>query len=1258
MKLRKLVLNGFKSFADRTEFEFHDGVSCVVGPNGCGKSNIVDAVKWVLGEQSAKSLRGSEMMDVIFNGSSARKPSSSAEVTLVFDNEGGLLKPVVESDKPSGVVSVTRRLFRSGQSEYLINKAAARLRDIREMFMDTGIGVDAYSLIEQGRVEGFLQASQDDRRAVFDEAAGISKYKARRKEALRKLERVDQNLLRLNDILAEVEKRLRSIKYQAGKARSYQGYTERLKELRSLHLMAQYHALSGTRTALRGKLDAGTDQLGAVGSQIEKLETTRNGTEMEAADLERSARELEGRIAAAGGMITASIQRAEMLESRVKELAEQIASGGAKVREIGGKIEACAAELLGKTGQLDQIEAQIGDLSGKYEHLRAEHTEGEMAVNNLSAALEDEKAGTIDLLRRTAQLHNEIQGLNIRRENLSSQKSRLAGRAQEIAGSLEATLTERSQYQARLADVQELLSATRARHEEIKSARAKTIDSENTLQKQLSQAREHRSGVLSRRRALEEMQQRLEGVGAGVRRVLQARAKGQLDMLLGMLGDHLETDTSHSSLVEAALCGADQQLVARSLREVDAAAAEFSAVLGENGSVEILCLDRLPAFKSDFDLDAFNARGGVVAACATTTGVVTNTATTAPTTDVVTNTVTTAPGTDVVANAATTPPNKLVRLMDYVRCDVYVAPAVWRLLGTTLIAPTLSDAAAAADELNSRDGGCAFRFVTASGEVLEADGRVRLGSSRRAAGVIARRSELAELAAQQRRLDEQIEALDTQCKSARTEREHLEELDQSLRQAIYEANTERVEIDSRLHQVEEQVAKLQREQPLVAKDIDRLAAEIDASVQSEHQAVEKAKELEALNAQRQAEVERLTERISAARARQGELTAQLTELKVALAGSQQRKLAVMEQQAALARQREALEKDLASLKSQLELNEQRKADAEAGITSARCEAQRLQVEQESLRKDLAEVEESRKGVAEKLEQIRVQLGELRKAQEEASAAVNACKVELSEVDVRIETLIARASEEMGMNLLERHGTYQHDENRDWAAVEAEIGDLRAKIERLGNVNLDAIAEQEELEKREKFLTEQLDDIRKSQQQLDDLIKRINKDSKERFVKSFEAIRANFQELFRKLFGGGKADILLANPDDVLESSIDILARPPGKETKSLSLLSGGEKTMTALALLFSIFRSRPSPFCLLDEVDAALDEANNRRFSTLVSDFVSTSQFIVISHSKRTMSMANVLYGVTMQEPGVSKRISVKFEEVGQKDGQLEAAQA
>jgi len=347
-------------------------------------------------------------------------------------------------------------------------------------------------------------------------------------------------------------------------------------------------------------------------------------------------------------------------------------------------------------------------------------------------------------------------------------------------------------------------------------------------------------------------------------------------------------------------------------------------------------------------------------------------------------------------------------------------------------------------------------------------------------------------------------------------------------------------------------------------------------------------------------------------------------------------------------------RDIEANRNQIELDRQRRAEAQEGITQAQTQVEELYAQKQTLDAEAEEIEESRKGITEKLEEIRRLLGSRRSEHDQASESLNAVRVELGEADVRIENVITRASDEMQMDLVEKSETYEHDEQRDWQAVEEEIKDLKGKIERLGNVNLEAIAEQEELTKREEFLNTQLQDVQASQRQLDELIKRINKESRELFLKTFSTVRSNFQELFRKLFGGGRADMFLIDEDDVLESGIEIVARPPGKELRSISLLSGGEKTMTALALLFSIFRSRPSPFCLLDEVDAALDEANNERFNHLVAEFVDTSQFLVISHSKRTMSMANVLYGVTMQEPGVSKRISVKFEDSGTKlDEQL-----
>ena len=1206
MKLNKLILSGFKSFADRTEFAFDDGISCIVGPNGCGKSNIVDAFKWVLGAQSAKSLRGSEMMDVIFNGCATRSPAAGAEVTLVFDNAAGVLQvqgaAFDSGGAEGGQVSVTRRLFRDGQSDYLINKVPVRLRDVREMFMDTGVGVDAYSLIEQGRVEVFLQASQEERRAIFDEAAGISKYKARKKEALRKLDRVEQNLLRVTDIFGEVEKRLRSIKHQAGKARSYQTYSERLKELRSLFFLAQYHAFQKQRSEVERKLDAATDALAAVTTLLGQLEASRSATEVEAVAQEQAAREVQGQIATLGGQITSREQRADMLAARVGELGDQIVAAAGRAEELEAKIEEIRALLAAREKELADVEQQAQGLAQQCDAARDEHQAGRQAITHLQDQLEDEKAGTIDLLRRTAQLHNEIHSHKVRQDTLHGTSQRLRGRCDQIEESLRTMLAERAELQVRRDDIQSVLDDTEEKLDQTRRRRDELGDSERRSQEELSAARERRSGLLARTETLREMQKRREGVTAGVRRVLEARAQGRLQAVRGMLGDFVRTDTRHAPLVEAALAGADQDLIVERL--ADLTAEPLTEALGDAGSVSVLCLDRLGPLREDFD----------PAPC----------------------------------------PQILGRMIDRVRFDPWLAPLMWRLLGRTFLVRALPDARAAAEA--APDGA---RFVTEAGEVLEADGRVRIGAANRAAGVIARRSELAELQETLAQVERTIADRRQQCRSVHEEILHADGLQQKLRTAIYEANTERVEADGRLERAAEQIETLQREQPVVAEELRVLAAEIDQAVRAEHEGRERAAELERINAERQDQIDRLTEQISAARGRQEELSARVTELKVSLAQAEEKKVSGREAIAATGRQREQMQRDLESARAEVDLSRGRREDAQAGIRTAREEIDRLYAEQQQRDREARDVEESRKGLQQKLSEIRAQLAARRKAQEEATAEQNRRRVEQNEIDVRIEGLISRGSDEMGMDLHELYASYEHDEQRDWDALETEINELRAKIERLGNVNLDAIAEQEELEQRREFLQGQLKDVEASRKQLDELIRRINRESREKFIQTFEAVRAGFQELFRKLFGGGKADVFLLDPEDVLESGIEVVARPPGKELRSISLLSGGEKTMTALALLFSIFRSRPSPLCLLDEVDAALDEANNERFNALVGEFVADSQFLVITHAKRTMSMGNVLYGVTMQEPGVSKRISVRFEDAGEKlDQQLEPAGA
>jgi len=1194
MKLKKLIMCGFKSFVDRTEMDFDEGISCIVGPNGCGKSNVVDAMKWVLGEQSAKSLRGTEMMDVIFNGSSARRPAGSAEVTLVFDNSDGLLQPAFSDGETSDIVAVTRRLYRSGQSEYLINKAPSRLRDIREMFMDTGLGKDAYSVIEQGRVEAFLQANQDERRAIFDEAAGISKYKARKKEALRKLDRAEQNLLRVNDVLNEVEKRLRSIKYQAGKARNYQTYSHELSELKSLYLLAQYHELSGTRKQLQAKIDAGSDKLSSIQTRINQLETAGSAAEVESVELERTARQLQGQIASMDARITACQERAEMFEQKVVELGQQIVSISSRNEELEAKIEACANDITRGREDLQDTEEEITRLEDQHQTVRQEHAAGELAEANLQTALAEEKAAVIDLLRRTSQLNNDIQASTIRRENLTARRDRLAQRAGELEEALEGLQSERSELQDKASDARGSVETAQDRLDKADENCRKLSDREQALRTQLADARERRSATASRITALTEMQERLEGVSAGVRLVLQAAGAGDLPGIRGMLGDSVHASVEHAPLVEAALAGADQWLVCDSFDQLQACGRQINEIIGQSGAVEIVSLDRVAPYRCDFD-----ARECPL----------------------------------IVAGA-----------IDWVRFDPSLAPVMWAILGKTMIVADLTDAKTAA-EMGTGD----LRFVTLNGEVLEPDGRIRMGAANRSTGVIARKSELAALETSQNQLDERIAELEAQCRDAHDEIQQLDAHRQTLRAEISEANTRRVRLEANLAQIDEQIDRTRREQPVIAEDIKGIEQDIATARQQHQQASGELVELEQLSERRERETERLENEIAASAQRQGALASRLTELRVATAAAEQKRLALRESLTGLDRQCEQMKKDLAGGKDEIELLRSRRSDTEQAVQAAREETDRLYTRQQELNVEALDLEETSQGLKEKLDAARQGLAQQRKAHDEAAETISAHRVSLGQIDTNVENLIARSQDDLAMDLLASFADYEHDDQRDWDQVKVRIEELTAKIQRLGNVNLDAIGEQEELEKRQEFLSAQLKDIAESRRQLNDLILRINRESHELFVRTFELVREHFQELFRKLFGGGRADIMLTDPEDILESGIEIVARPPGKELRKLSLLSGGEKTMTALALLFSIFKARPSPFCLLDEVDAALDEANTERFGNLLADFVQHSQFIVISHAKRTMSMASVLYGVTMQEPGVSKRISVKFEDAGKK---------
>ncbi len=1276
MRLAKVTLCGFKSFADKTDLTFDLPVTGIVGPNGCGKSNVVDAIKWVLGELSAKSLRGGAMMDMIFNGSATRKPSGMASVTLSFENPAnlqGIRRLLVDAD----MVSVTRQLFRDGSSEYLINKKRARLRDIKELFMDTGIGTDAYSIIEQGRVDVLLTSNPTERREIFEEAAGISKFKARKKEASRKLERIEANLGLSRSRLEDLQKRLRSVKIQAGRARTHQELSVRLRELRLTYALAEYHKLSTALAALTERLEqAEADRAVAARKHTEAEETLNDAQTERNAALEEQKQTEHQRLTTQSDRDKAQ-QRKAFAQSTIADLSKQIERDTQRLTELAKRAEQLLAETAEQQQAAAELATQRDAFNGRLDAAVTAQRELNHKLNEERSTLEDEKAGIISLMRRSAQLHNEIQSLGHFEKNLLSNRQRIDQRSEQIAGELESLFTARDGAKAKLEEVRGIITAETSRSEQLKGEMASLDENQRELTRRLATAKEERSGLNSRRALLQEMQDKQQGVADPVKAVLARKAAhdkagdqgGTFSLVRGLLVDMLETDaeqTAHARIVEAALGEFQQALVVDRLAELCDPTTGGDVVSALAGRVTFLPVDqaRIPT--------TLNPKGELGAG---------------------------GMGLDALAG-------KAQPLIDLVRYPAAIAPLAWRLLGQTLLVADL-DAALMLRALLP----AGYRFVTQNGELLESDGRVIAGpvNAGQAGGLISRRSELTRLARKITTLDETIATDQASLAQLSDRATHLEKLAGQLRQSIYEANTARVEVTSKLEGIESQVNRLSREQPVLASEaqqVHRQLTEADTKRQAHQTDVQK---IDADSAARQEAVKALDSGIKelatqADAAREAVTALRIEQGKVAeqLAGAQRQARQLEIAQADVQRQHKMLADQLSGHTGRISQLEESALEADRHIEQAESRLKELLVRcdlvKHRLDKTQARITEAQSHVAEH-----------RKTVEAADAIIHQEQIAKREVEVKLQGVQDRAAEQLELDVavayqkaldemsFEAEASTAIDEEArdhsddddlihseadesvsdadsealpvkadpfaiDWPTVEREIKEMRDKLDRLGNVNLDAIGEQDQLEADHNTMAEQLTDIENAKRELEQLITQLNEDSKKRFEEVFAQIRENFSGnngLFRRIFGGGKADVFL-QPDenghvDVLEAGVEIIAKPPGKEPQSISLLSGGEKTMTAVAILLSIFQAKPSPFCVLDEVDAALDEANVERFTNVVRSFLDHSHFIIITHHKRTMQVCDQLYGVTMQERGVSKRVAVKFEQVG-KAGDIDQA--
>jgi chromosome segregation protein len=1183
MRLEKIVLNGFKSFADKVELAFDSPITAVVGPNGCGKSNIVDAVKWVLGEQSVKSLRSEQMADVIFSGCSSRKAAGAAEVSLFFSNPDGTGRRQlpIEADE----VQITRRIYKSGEGEYRINNKICRLKDIRELFMDTGVGVKAYSIIEQGQVGQLLSASRTERRAIFEEAAGISKYRAHKKEALRKLEYTEQNLLRLADILNEVGKQLRSIKFQAGKARNYLQYCGRLKELQVNYSLAEYAKNRAQNMEKKAGLGQLENQLAGITADVAKNDALISELGQRIIETENELNRTGNCLVAVQSKIEQNLQRIEFLRTRIAELRQRKEKADKRIEKLQEQKNLFESDLRQYGVELADGEKMLEEKKHEAEQLQKTIQEIDAECTCLNADLEDEKSGIIDIVRRTAQLHNEVQSISFYRNNLSSQKDRLSGRAETSQAELEKLLTEKAQHIARLGDIEKVLTELQqgldSKHKETEEI-SKLVAADN---KRLAQNKETLSALNSELSILADMEARREGLNNAVKNILQNRSK--FDYVEGILAEAVEADVEYANAVEAALEGKTDALVINSTGRL---MTDKETIEKLEGRVHFIIADKIEPFVDKRDLSEFRHIKG--------------------------------------------------RLAEFVKAKSKYAPLAWKLLGKTIVVDSIDSAIELAEIIGEN-----YEFVTLKGEFLSTDGAIKLGPLGKATGLISRKSRIRQLQDTIAKITAEIAEIEGQIEKNNHTNEHLTKLCKELRTAIYEATTEKMEINSKLTVYEQNIKRLSEEQPLIAGEINLLEAQIAQSVQKEYDSKQKLQELEAVNSQRTKRIEELEARYAEQKAEQQRQTSRFADLRVVLGQ--------------ITEQTKALKQTIANLQSQMQENQtatetaqteiqgcnEQSQEAQRDILNCEAVVSELFVEKEKKQQSSGLLQEKIEKLLEEQKQIEQLIRQKKAKQSEIESAIGEIKIELSQLEVKGQGLVERVRDELQIDLAAAYENYKESQV-DWDKVREEIAELRGKIERLGNVNVDAIAEQEDLEKRNEFLSSQVADLNKSKAQLQQLISRLNKKSREKFKETFEEIRVHFQQIFRKLFGGGKADIMLEDTEDILDAGIEIIARLPGKETMSIILLSGGEKALTAIALLFAVFKIKPSPFCFLDEVDATLDEANNERFNMLLREFQKDSQFVVITHSKRTMSVAEVLFGITMQTRGVSRKISVRFDKV------------
>ena len=1185
MRLKSIEMQGFKSFADKIYLDFNSGITAIVGPNGSGKSNISDAIRWVMGEQSIKSLRGSKMEDVIFAGTETRKALGFAEVTLILDNTDGFF----DLDFPE--IAVTRRVYRSGDGEFYINKTQCRLKDIHELFMDTGLGRDGYSIIGQGKIDNILSSKSDDRRQIFEEAAGISKYKYRKNEAEKKLEQTADNLTRVKDILGELEGQIEPLRKQSEKAKQYLKFRDELKDL---EIGVSVISIGN----IKNDLSKAEQDIGIVESQISNIKTEIEKTDQEISrmyeevqqydDEMEDCRQSDRRVSDAVNDLTNRINlltsNMEHNQADMQRLQNEISFGNQNSQNFD-------CELAEHLKSLEALKSQSAGIDDTIVEFSEKAKQTGLDASDKNAELEQIKSDIIDKTAKISNIKGSVTNLNILIENFEKRQSVIEADFTEKGSNYEELKQNLDEIDQKITDknrmMEELKRTINHLEEQYGEANAsfqKSMAAKNEYTLRLSQN-------INKRNMLSEMENEFEGFAKGVKNVMTAYKKGYIHGadIRGPLSQLITTDKQYILAIETALGAANQNIVTQN--DQDAKTAIRYLKEKRLGRVTFLPISAIRA--KQFNAQNVQNRPGFVAVAS-----------------------------------------------DLVRCEEHYRNIVSSVLGTTVIADTLDNAVAIA-----KQSGYKFRIVTLGGDIVQAGGALTGGSAGKTTGSLSRASEIESLGTEIVTLKKQISKEEEQIRrytgdiASLTENIKLnnEKLsgysDEYIRMC-----SDRDHFDQLLLSMGESREQLENER----KDIQRQISELNQTIRDNLSEIE----LET------SAISKLEEQISKEQKLYAEMTGRNEELSNTLTELSIRKNSIL--------------KDIELQNERIQRINGEKSTLLKGISEKNAEIEELrkfnvQIEEE-IQNSKLKISESSSEIESyqtKLEELTVRKKETETAIRTRQTAVKAVQENMfkltqqlaklegrkSKSESELESIVSRMWEEYELTYSEALKLPRNDQF-DFMQASKRIRELKESIRSLGNINIDSIEEYKNIKERFDFLTVQTNDLEHAKAELEKIIVDMLEIMQSRFAEQFRIINENFSRVFSEMFGGGQANLYLSDPDHILESGIEIEAQPPGKKLQSLTLLSGGERAFTAIALLFAILNVRPTPFCILDEIEAALDDVNVYRYADYLKQYSKGTQFIVVTHRRGTMEAANVLYGVTMQERGISKLLALNIDEV------------